>query len=249
MSQTLEPFQNLTLTTGSFAERLLSANLFLALFNMLPAFPMDGGRVLRALLAIRLDYTRATQYAANVGQGMAFLFGILGFFANPFLLFIGIFVWLGAAQEANMVQMKSSMSDILVKEAMISDFATLRPSDPLERAVELTLTTSQRDFPVVENGEVKGILAQPVFFNALQRFDQKISVAAAMVPEFDSVDPSDLLEKAFIKLKICNCQTLPVLQNGELVGLLTTENVDEYLKIRSALGNVPKRREWSVDAV
>jgi len=249
VSQTFVPFQNLTLTTGSFAERLLSANLFLALFNMLPAFPMDGGRVLRALLAIRLDYSRATQYAANIGQAMAFLFGILGFFANPFLLFIGIFIWLGAAQEANMVQMKSAMSDIFVKDAMVTDFVTINPSDPLKRAIELTLTTSQKDFPVVEDGQVKGILVQPLLFNVLQRRDQEISVYEVMVREFASVDFLDKLEKAFTTLQSCNCQTLPVLKNGQLIGLLTTENVGEFVKIQNALGKVPKRGEWGVDAV
>jgi Zn-dependent protease/predicted transcriptional regulator len=247
VSQTFEPFQNLTLTTGPFAERLLGANLFLALFNMLPAFPMDGGRVLRALLATRLDYSRATQYAANIGQGMAFLFAVLGFFTNPFLLFIAIFVWLGAAQEASMVQLKSAMSEILVKEAMITDFTTLRPSDPLKRAIELTLNTSQSDFPVVEDGEVKGILNQPILFNALQQRHQEISVGEVMLREFASVDSLEMLETAFLKLTSCNCQTLPVMRNGQLIGLLTNDNLREFVKIQNALGKVPKRSDWGVD--
>jgi Zn-dependent protease len=248
ISQTFEPFQNLTLTTGSFAERLLGANLFLALFNMLPAFPMDGGRVLRALLAIRLDYSRATQYAATIGQVMAFLFGILGFFSNPLLLFIAIFIYLGAAQEANMVQMKSTMSDIFVKDAMVTDFVTLSPYDPLKRAVELTLTTSQRDFPVLEDGELRGILVQPVLFDVLQRRDQEVTVDEVMAKDFVSVDLLDKLESAFIKLNSCNCSTILVLKNGQLTGLLTAENVGEFVKIQTALGKVQNRRDWGVDA-
>ena len=247
ISQTFEPFQNLTLTNGSFAERLLGANLFLAVFNMLPAFPMDGGRVLRALLAIRLDYSRATQYAANLGQAMAFLFGFLGFFSNPLLLFIAIFIYLSAAQEANMVQMKSAMSDILVKDAMVTDFVTLSPSDPLKRAVELTLTTSQRDFPAVEDGELRGILTQPVLFDVLQRRNQESSVDEVMVKEFVIVDSLEKLETAFIKLNSCNCTTIPVLRNGQLIGLLTSENVGELVKIKTALGKVQNRRDWGVD--
>jgi Zn-dependent protease len=230
VSQTFEPFQNITLTTGPFAERLLSANVFLALFNMLPAFPMDGGRVLRALLATRLHYSRATQYAANIGQGMALIFG------------------LGAAQEASVVQMKSVLSDIPVKRAMITDFTTLSPSDSLARAIELTLTTSQIDFPVVEDGEVKGILVQPILFDVLQRGDQEISVGDVMVREFASVDAQETLETALLKSKACNCQTLPVLRNGHLIGLFTTENVGEFVKIQSSLARVPNSRDWGVDA-
>jgi Zn-dependent protease/predicted transcriptional regulator len=245
--QSFESLEILSLTTGSFAERLLSANLFLALFNMLPAFPMDGGRVLRALLAIRMNHSRATQYAAQIGQGMAFLFGILGFLGNPFLLVIAIFIWLGAAQEASTVQVKSALRSISVKEAMITDFPTLRPSDPLKRAIELTLATSQRDFPVVEEGQVKGMLSQPMFFSVLKRRDQEITVDEVMEKEFASVDSVETLDAAFTKLNACNCQTLPVLTNGRLIGLLTTENVGEFVKLRNALGKLGNRNDWGVD--
>ena len=96
-----EPFQTLSVTTGPFFERLMAVNLFMIVFNMIPAFPMDGGRVLRALLATRKEYGRATQIAASIGQGIAVLFGFIGLLYNPFLLFIALFVWIGAAQEAS----------------------------------------------------------------------------------------------------------------------------------------------------
>src|SRR5574339_430564 len=131
--------QDLTLTSGSFLARLMTLNISLLLFNLIPAFPMDGGRVLRALLAMRLEYVRATQIAANVGQGLAFLFGLIGLFRNPFLLFIALFVWIGASQEASMVQMRNSISGIPVTHAMQTKFETLSPSDRLERVVSLIL--------------------------------------------------------------------------------------------------------------
>jgi Zn-dependent protease/predicted transcriptional regulator len=248
-SQTLEPLQILTATIGPFVERVMSANIFLALFNMLPSFPMDGGRVLRALLALRLGYARATHYAATLGQGMAVLFGFLGFFVNPMLLLIAIFVWFGAAQEATLAKMKSSMDNITVKDATITQFATLRPSDPLKRAIDLTLATAQKDFPVVEDGEVKGMVVQDALFKNLQTRDEQSPVSQIMVNDFLSADYFDILETAFMKLKSCNCQTFPVLRNGLLIGLLTMDNVDEFLKIQTAMGKVSKRREWGIDAV
>ncbi len=143
----LEPLASLGVAGGSFAERLLVANVFLVLFNLLPAFPMDGGRVLRAILATRMEYTRATQTAAGVGQGMAFLFGLVGLFANPFLLFIALFVWIGAAQEASSAQMKHSLAGIPVARAMVTEFHTLEAGDPVSRAVELILRGSQQRLP------------------------------------------------------------------------------------------------------
>jgi Zn-dependent protease len=123
----LEPLSKWSLTAGPFVQRILLLNVVLVLFNMLPAFPMDGGRVLRALLAIRIEYTRATHIAANIGQAMALLFGFLGFFTNPFLLFVALFVWIGAGQEASMTQLKSALGGIPIGRAMVTDYRTLSP--------------------------------------------------------------------------------------------------------------------------
>ena len=147
-------------------------NVGLVLFNLLPAFPMDGGRVMRALLATRMGYTRATQLAANVGQGMALLFAFLGLIGNPFLLFIALFVWIGAAQEASMVQMKSALGGIPVGRAMLTDFQSLAPSDNLARAVELILAGSQQDFPVLDSGRVAGVLTRAGLLTALAQRGQ-----------------------------------------------------------------------------
>ena len=108
-SASFEPMQTLTITTGPFLERIMAVNIFLVAFNLIPAFPMDGGRVLRAVLAARKDYARATQIAASIGQGIAIFFGVVGLFYNPLLLFIALFVWIGATQEAGLSQVQSAM--------------------------------------------------------------------------------------------------------------------------------------------
>jgi Zn-dependent protease len=230
-----EPLSTLGVTTGSFAERLMLVNLFLVGFNMLPAFPMDGGRVLRAALATRIDYTRATQIAAGIGQGMAFLFGFVGLFYNPFLIFIALFVWIGAAQESSMVQMRSATGGIPVKMAMLTDFHTLNPHDSLSRAIELILSGSQQDFPVVENGRVVGVLTRSDLLLALAKRGAEAPVAEVMQREFQVVDSAEMLETAFIRLQTCACHTLPVVSKGQLVGLVTMDNVGEFLMIQSAL--------------
>src|SRR5947199_9549945 len=134
----------------------------LVLFNLLPAFPMDGGRVLRALLATRLSYARATQVAANVGQAFAFVFGFIGLILpNPFLIFIAFFVYIGASQEAALAQMKDVSRRFPVSSAMVREFRSLPESATLQEAVDALLATSQHDFPVLdEAGNVSGILAR-----------------------------------------------------------------------------------------
>jgi Zn-dependent protease/CBS domain-containing protein len=230
-----EPLQKLTVTTGPFLERIMAVNLFLVGFNMIPAFPMDGGRVLRAILATRKEYSRATQIAASIGQGIAVFFGFIGLLYNPFLLFIAFFVWIGAAQEANMVQMQSAISSIPVQQAMLTDFKSLQKNDDLDRAIELTLAGSQRDFPVVDNGRILGILTQTDLLKALSARNQYPTVTTAMQNNFVTVDSLEMLESAFAKLTGCNCHTLPVMLNGKLVGLLTMDNLGEYMRIHAAL--------------
>jgi Zn-dependent protease/predicted transcriptional regulator len=234
-TRTLAPLTSLPLTGGPFLERLMTVNLFLAGFNLLPAFPMDGGRVLRALLALRMDYVRATQIAATIGQGLAFLFGIIGLFTNPFLVFIAFFVWIGAQQEASMVQVKSALGGIPVMQAMMSEFKTLAPMDSLQQAAEHVLAGSQHDFPVLEGDKVVGILLRSDLFSALSRHSEASRVNAVMRKDFEVVHPGDMLETASARLQACGCHIFPVVQDERLVGLLNMENIGEYLMIHSAL--------------
>ena len=229
------PTLALNVASGSFLERLMVVNVSLVLFNLIPAFPMDGGRVLRALLAMRMDYVRATQIAANIGQGVAFLFGLIGLFSNPFLLFIALFVWIGASQEASMVQMRNSISGIPVTHAMQTNFETLSPSDRLDRVVSLILAGSQQDFPVVEDGQFVGVLTRDDFIRALSERGQNAPVADVIRRNVPSVDSHEMVESALMRLQESGAKTLPVMHRGRFVGLVTSENITEFLMIRSAL--------------
>lgn len=235
LTNAFAPLTGLSITAGSFIERLMVVNLFLVGFNLLPAFPMDGGRVLRALLALRLEYTRATQIAASIGQGMAFLFGFIGLFINPFLLFIAFFVYIGAAQEASMVQMKSALGGIPVERAMLTNFQALTPNDTLRQAVQATLDGSQQDFPVMDGDRAVGVLTRKDLVAALSQRGESVPVAEVMRRDFEAVDSSEMLEPAFARLQACDCHTVPVTHGGRVVGLLTMDNVGEFLLIQAAL--------------
>lgn len=235
LSRGLVPVTDLSVASGSFLARLMVVNVWLVLFNLIPAFPMDGGRVLRALLAMRMDYVRATQIAANIGQGLAFLLGLFGLFNNPFLLFIAFFVWIGASQEASMVQMRNSISGIPVTHAMQTQFETLSPSDRLDRVVGLILAGSQQDFPVLEDGQFIGVLTRDDFIKALSQQGQNIPVADVIRRNVPSVDSHEMVEMALMRLQESGTKTLPVMHRGRFVGLVTSENITEFLMIRSAL--------------
>jgi Zn-dependent protease len=240
VTSALEPVTSLTVTSGSFLERLMVVNIFLVVFNMLPAFPMDGGRVVRALLALRMEYARATHIAANLGQAMALLFGFVGFFTNPFLIFIALFVWIGAQQEASMAQVKTAFDGIPVSHAMLTDFYTLNSNDTLARAVQLILAGSQHDFPVLENGHVVGVLTRSDLMKALAEHGQSYPVSGVMRQDFEMADTSEMLQTAFTRLQGCDCRIMPVLKEDKLVGLLNMENVGEFIMINSALRKAAK---------
>jgi Zn-dependent protease/predicted transcriptional regulator len=228
------PLDQLTVTGGPILERLLVVNIVLAAFNMLPAFPMDGGRVLRAMLATRMEYTRATQIAAHIGQAMALVFGFVGLFHNPLLVFIALFVWIGATQEASMVQLKSSLAGIPVARAMTTHFERLAPRDPLSHAVEQTIAGSQQDFPVMEGGRVVGILTRQDLLAGLAQHGKDAPVEGSMQHEVRSVEASQMLEGALGCLREGACHAVTVMRNGELVGLVTMDGVGEFVAIQAA---------------
>jgi Zn-dependent protease/CBS domain-containing protein len=213
---------------------LLGANIMLVLFNLLPAFPMDGGRVLRALLALRMDRVRATNAAARVGQTLAVGLGLLGLLGNPFLVLIAVFVWIGAGAEASAVEADTRLSHQTAGRAMITAFAVLAPSDPLSRAVELTLSGTQKDFPVLDGERIAGVLTQPAILRGLSEYGPSGHVGRVMLPA-RTAEVATPLSTLLEPLQSSQTRLVLVTRAGRLAGIVDLENIAEYLRIQQAL--------------
>jgi len=219
---------------GPFLTQLMWINLSLAGFNLLPGYPMDGGRVLRAILAMRMAPERATQTAARVGQAVAAILGVVGLFVNPFLLVIAVFVWLGAQAEHSVSTMKAALAGLSVRDGMITDFKTVSPTDPLTRAVELTRTGFQQDFPVMDGARPVGILTHGDVLRGLAEQSADREVQQAMRRELETASPSEALEGVLTRMRQRECAVAIVVEDDRVVGLLTVANVGELLALEAA---------------
>jgi stage IV sporulation protein FB len=224
-------------TRVSLIDRLAVVNLFLVLFNMIPAFPMDGGRVLRALLATRLGFVRATGISATIGQGLAFLLGFAGLFGNPMLIFIAIFVYLAASGEAHSVALRALSRGVPVATAMMTQYATLTPEADVEEAVQTLLRTSQSEFPVVDGaGKPVGLLTRKHLIKALKERGPDARVAEAMSSNVPTLGHRSRLDEAFRILQEKSAPAVAVTDAaGRLVGLVTSETVGEMMMLHEAM--------------
>ncbi len=222
---------------ANFLSRLAAVNIFLVVFNMIPAFPMDGGRVLRALLAFRMPWAKATQIAASIGQGFAFALGFIGLFLNPILIFIAIFVYLAAAAEAQNAQIRDVSSSVLTGDVMVTDFGTLRESSSVDEAIELLLATTQREFPVVDSGgHMMGLLTRDDIIRALKEDGPQTRVGNVMRTDIPTIHHRKCLEDAFRLMQDGSVPAVAVLDSADhLVGLVTHETIGEMMMVRSAV--------------
>lgn len=215
--------------------RLAAANLILVAFNLIPAFPMDGGRVLRALLAMRMTYADATRTAARIGQGAAFLFALLGLFGNPMLVIIALFIFLAASAEAQDVSFRGATQGLPVQAGMISPVETLTTTSTLDDAVDLMLRTAQKEFPVIDGtGRPRGLVTRDGLIVALRQGGPSTPVLDVMARDLPTVQEWQPFETAITLLNKAKAPALLVLNRDErLVGLLTPENLGEMMMVRS----------------
>jgi Zn-dependent protease len=220
---------------------LFVANLGLALFNLLPAFPMDGGRVLRALLASRMDELDATRIAARVGQGLAVILGLVGLFSGALnLLLVAVFIFAGAEQEWRGMQMKKAMQRVPAAAALAHGGTSLSPYDPLRRAIDVTLRSGQRDFAVFDRDMVVGVLTREDVAQGFQSYGPDALIGRVMSTSFPVAEASDTLLELQRKMQASGSSAISVIEGRRFLGLVTLEDV------RNAFRPRPTRR-WGAE--
>lgn len=213
---------------------IFKVNLWMGIFNLIPAFPMDGGRVFRGTLAMRYDYLRATHIATQVGRGIAIALALIGIYRDLLLLFIGLFVFIAAGSEERMVQLRRALREISVGEVMSRDIFTLTPDQPVGDALEHIYRGLQDEFPVVrEGGEVVGMLTKPTLMNLIRSGELDRWAGEVMDSEFSSVSPNDTLADVYRRMIDSNRSTMPVIEDGLLRGMISLENIGRYFMVHS----------------
>ncbi len=201
-------------------------NLILAGFNLLPAFPMDGGRILRSLLAIKLGYQKATRIAVTFGHLFALVFAYFGIVRfNIMLIAIAIFIYAAASSEEMQVDVKETLKKFKVRDILPRDFITLTPDTTLSKVLELIFHSHQEDFPVIDNGAMAGFVTRQDIMVGVHRFGTEKKVGEVMRPEFPKVKDTDSLIKAQNAMSESGCRALPVFRNNEVVGIITIEDI------------------------
>ena len=219
-------------TLQNFLFYLFIVNIGLVLFNLIPAFPMDGGRILRALLALKMNRVKATQIAASIGQFIAVIFLLIGLLYNPFLIFIALFIFLGAYGENKMVQHLALLSGHTVEEAMLLNITTFNPKDPLDIVVNKIISGTENNFVVVEDDIVKGVLYHK---NIIENSNKNVLVEEIMTKTYKTIKDTDKLNKIYQLVYSAKQEFIPVVNNGKLKGAIDAINLSEYLLIQSKL--------------
>jgi Zn-dependent protease len=222
---------------GGLTRALVGTNIALFVFNFIPAFPMDGGRLLRATLALALSYRRATAIAATVGQGIAILFVLFGWmkFNAPILIIIGVFIFLGAEGEERMVRMRSLLRELEVEDVMSRDFAVLAPQAKVTDGLRMVYQTGQDDFPVMDGDQLVGLVSRSAMVEAANKTGPDITVADVMDTEVPVVSPQDKVAHVYEEMMSEGHTSFPVLGGDRVIGLLSPENISRYMLVQSSL--------------
>jgi Zn-dependent protease/CBS domain-containing protein len=231
-------FQNLDvfkIEAKTIVVYLAASNLFLALFNLIPAFPMDGGRILRAFLAIRMPRPKATQIAGSIGQFLAVFFIFYGLFGNPILVLIGVFIFLGAAAEVSHTQQESLLKGFKVKDAIMMKFQILGYDAPLSKAVEKLLNSQATHFVVVKDDVAVGTLSRNEIIKGLQEGGENLLIEKVADMNPMKVETEDELDETWKRMLTEKRKVAFVIENGHFLGILDQENISEFIMVRTAI--------------
>jgi Zn-dependent protease/predicted transcriptional regulator len=221
-----------------FLAGLIGVNIMLAVFNLIPAFPMDGGRVLRGLLAMKMDYVQATTWAVNIGQAIAAFFIFFGLFYNFLLALIGIFLYLGAGSEKQQVILQSLLAEVPAGEAMTTEYMTLKPDNSLADALEHFHHGCQQDFPVIDDSGLQGILTRDRILATIHTSGLNVPVAEVMDKTFATVSSKMGLDQVYRIFLSGNKTAVAVMDEGRLKGIIGLDGISRYFMIRAALKGV-----------
>lgn len=219
----------------TFFADLIGVNIMLAIFNLIPAFPMDGGRVLRGILAMKMDYVRATTAAVSIGQGLAMLFILFGIFFNWWFALIGLFLYIGAGSEKQHVIVKSLLHDVPASEVMVREFRTLAPDEPLSHALEHFYHGCQEDFPVIGEDGFEGILTRDRILASIHNKGLETQVSEVMDTNPTSIIPTMSLEDVYKKLLSAHKTAVVVVEKGHVEGIVCLDSISRYFMIKSAM--------------
>lgn len=223
------------ITRKNFAAMLLAANIFIVAFNLIPAFPMDGGRLFRSALSVWMSRIEATRIAKNIGQIFAIIFIIAGLYINPFLVIIGFFILLGARGEYEIMKYQNVLKDHTVQEIILTDYEVLAPDDTLGKAIEKLQHMSGRGF-VVKSGEgYEGLLTQRDLIHGLGSYGKEGKVKDVMNNKIKEIAPDMSVFEAFKQMHAHKYDMAPVIDHGEFKGILETDSINELYMIRKAL--------------
>lgn len=235
-SLTEQDFNTIGNSQASLALRIAAANLILMTFNLLPAFPMDGGRVLRALLALKWGRSHATKIAAGIGQVFAFGLGFLGLFGNPFLLIIAAFIFIAAGAEADAAVLHDSARDLSVGEAMVTEFSALHPADTMGVSIERLIRSSDEIFPVIdETGRAFGFVTRMNILGALADNSDTTPVSAIMHPIDVTLSENENLESALTRFESGDVPALIVTDADQrVIGIITRSSIAQTILVHTA---------------
>jgi Zn-dependent protease/CBS domain-containing protein len=212
------------LQPSNLPRSLVWANLYLAGLNLLPAYPLDGGRILRAFFARTIDPSAATRRAVSISHAMAMMLMLAGLFSDTWLTMVGVIIFSAAQLEERAVIFQSVLDNVRLEEVMLTDFATLSPADTLEDALEKAVHSLQDDFPVVRGSDMVGVISRQRILEAL-RAEGNGYVQAVMNKLFEVSARQESLASAFRKLTARNLSIIPVVEDQRLVGIITLQNL------------------------